>query len=102
MPLLLTLSGPPAAPRPARVVAHTHTTRKPPHKPRAQVVLRWHVEQGVVAIRKSVKTHRNKENIGVFDLELTPTRSPRSDALDNRRPGGPDPETHTSRHTRRR
>src|SRR5947208_4129282 len=37
----------------------------------AQVVLRWHIEHGVVAIPKSVKPHRIAENIDVIDFELS-------------------------------
>jgi diketogulonate reductase-like aldo/keto reductase len=59
----------------------------------AQVVLRWHVERGVVAIPKSVKPHRIEENIGVFDFELTADEVAAIDALDTGVRGGPDPET---------
>jgi len=59
----------------------------------AQVVLRWHVEHGVVAIPKSVKPHRIKENIDVFDFELTADEVAAIDALDTGVRGGPDPET---------
>ena len=37
----------------------------------AQVVLRWHVERGVSAIPKSVRSHRIAENFDVFDFKLT-------------------------------
>ncbi len=37
----------------------------------AQVVLRWHVQQGIVAIPKSANPQRIAENIDVFDFELT-------------------------------
>jgi diketogulonate reductase-like aldo/keto reductase len=59
----------------------------------AQVVLRWHVQHAVVAIPKSVKPHRIKENIDVFDFELTSDEVASIDALDTGVRGGPDPET---------
>ncbi|WP_369240254.1 aldo/keto reductase [Streptomyces sp. R21] len=37
----------------------------------AQVVLRWLVQREVVAIPKSVRVERMKENLDVFDFELT-------------------------------
>jgi 2,5-diketo-D-gluconate reductase A len=59
----------------------------------AQVVLRWHIEQGVVAIPKSVKAHRIQENSDVFDFELSADEVASIDALDTGVRGGPDPET---------
>jgi diketogulonate reductase-like aldo/keto reductase len=58
----------------------------------AQVVLRWHIEHGVVAIPKSVKPHRIAENINVFDFELTADEVAAIDALDTGVRAGPDPE----------
>jgi len=37
-----------------------------------QIVLRWHVQQGLVAIPKSQNPERLAENLAVFDFELTP------------------------------
>ncbi len=37
----------------------------------AQVVLRWHLQQEVVAIPKSVTPSRIRENLDVFDVTLS-------------------------------
>ncbi|MGC4153067.1 MAG: aldo/keto reductase [Propionicimonas sp.] len=37
----------------------------------AQVVLRWHVQQGFVVFPKSTRPERMRENLGIFDFELT-------------------------------
>ncbi len=37
----------------------------------AQVVLRWHIEQGTIVFPKTVRPERARENIALFDFELT-------------------------------
>ena len=37
----------------------------------AQVILRWHLQRGIVIIPKSVHYERMVENIDVFDFELS-------------------------------
>jgi len=59
----------------------------------AQVILRWHIEHGVVAIPKSVKPHRIEENFDVFDFALSADDVASIDALDTGVRGGPDPES---------
>lgn len=48
----------------------------------AQVVLRWHVQQGRVVIPKSSSRARLRENRGLWDFELSAEESARIDALD--------------------
>jgi diketogulonate reductase-like aldo/keto reductase len=58
----------------------------------AQVVLRWHIENGLSAIPKSVRAPRIAENIGVFDFALSPEDVATIDALDAGMRGGPNPD----------
>jgi diketogulonate reductase-like aldo/keto reductase len=38
----------------------------------AQVILRWHVQQGLIAIPRSSNPDRARENLDIFDFELGP------------------------------
>jgi diketogulonate reductase-like aldo/keto reductase len=61
----------------------------------AQVMLRWHLQQGRSVIPKSTKPQRIAENIDVFDFELTCEELAAIDALDTGRRGGPEPDAIT-------
>lgn len=58
----------------------------------AQVMLRWHLQQGRSAIPKSVTPSRIAENFAVGDFELTSAELAAIDALDTGVRGGPDPD----------
>ncbi|GAB6903126.1 aldo/keto reductase [Kineosporia succinea] len=58
----------------------------------AQVMLRWHLQQGRSAIPKSVNPGRIAENFAVFDFELTDAELEAIDALDRDKRNGPDPD----------
>jgi len=64
-------------------------------KSAAQVMLRWHLQEGRSAIPKSVKPARIAENIDVFDFELSGDELAAIDALDTGHRGGPAPEAIT-------
>ncbi|MEU3602602.1 aldo/keto reductase [Streptomyces sp. NPDC006798] len=57
----------------------------------AQVVLRWHLQSGHVAIPKSVTPSRIRENIDIFGFELDDDDLAAFAALDEGRRLGPDP-----------
>ncbi|MBQ0980740.1 aldo/keto reductase [Micromonospora sp. M61] len=57
----------------------------------AQVMMRWHVQQGRSAIPKSTKPARIAENFDVFDFALTSEELAAIDALDTGKRGGPEP-----------
>ncbi|WP_323748901.1 aldo/keto reductase [Streptomyces sp. PR69] len=57
----------------------------------AQIVLRWHLQLGNVAIPKSVTPSRIAENIDLFDFELDADDMAVFAALDEGRRLGPDP-----------
>ena len=64
-------------------------------KTAAQIMLRWHLQQGRSAIPKSTNPARIAENYDVFDFELTADELTRIDALDTGIRGGPEPDAIT-------
>jgi diketogulonate reductase-like aldo/keto reductase len=64
-------------------------------KSAAQVMLRWHLQEGRSAIPKSTKPTRIAENFDVFDFELSREEIAAIDALDTGVRGGPDPDSIT-------
>jgi len=58
----------------------------------AQVMLRWHLQQGRSAIPKSTNPARIAENFDVFGFELSPAELQTIDALDTGVRSGPDPD----------
>jgi len=74
------------------IVAIAAKHRKTP----AQVVIRWHLDSGLIAIPKTVRLERLKENIGALDFKLDGDDMRRIESLDS--PAGrmgPDPATAT-------
>ncbi|MGB0438434.1 MAG: aldo/keto reductase, partial [Mycobacterium sp.] len=67
------------------------TTGKSP----AQVVLRWHIQRGDIVFPKSVTLQRIKDNIALFDFELSAEDLDAISALDKGEGGriGPNPDT---------
>ena len=61
----------------------------------AQVMLRWHLQEGRQVIPKSVTPSRIAENIDVFDFDLTADQLAAIDSLDTGVRGGPEPEAIT-------
>jgi hypothetical protein len=61
----------------------------------AQVMLRWHMQEGRPVIPKSTKPHRIAENFDVSDFELTTDEVAAIDGLDTGKRGGPEPDAIT-------
>ena len=58
----------------------------------AQIVLRWHVQLGNIVFPKSVNPERMKENIAVFDFELSDDDVTAIDNLNEDKRRGPNPD----------
>jgi 2,5-diketo-D-gluconate reductase A len=59
----------------------------------AQVVLRWHIQNGLIVIPKSVTPERIAQNIDIFNFELSADDIATIDALNNNTRIGSDPTT---------
>ncbi|WP_041545761.1 MULTISPECIES: aldo/keto reductase [Chelativorans] len=64
-------------------------------KSAAQVMLRWHLQEGRSVIPKSTKPARIAENFDVFDFELSGEQIAAIDALDTGVRSGPEPDSIT-------
>jgi 2,5-diketo-D-gluconate reductase A len=73
----------------ATIAAHREKTP-------AQVILRWHLQLGNVVIPKSVTPERIRENIEIFDFELSEDDMAAIARLDAGDRTGPDPATFVS------
>lgn len=71
-------------------IAHQHK------KTVGQVILRWHIQIGVVPIPKATSDERQKENLDIFDFELSDNNMDRINGLtkENGRLKGQDPSRH--------
>ena len=66
-----------------------HTYGKTP----AQVILRWHVQSGLIVIPKSVKPERIRENLALFDFELSENDMRAIEGMDREQRINADPDT---------
>lgn len=62
------------------------------HKSVAQVILRWHLQRGIIVIPKSVHAERIQQNMAVFDFDLTPAEMSVIATLDKNQRGSSDPQ----------
>ena len=60
-----------------------------------QVILRWHVQNGLIPIPKSSNPGRLAENLSVFDFELSPDDMHSLDALDRHGEGAVDSDEYS-------
>ncbi|HBN5712252.1 2,5-didehydrogluconate reductase DkgA [Morganella morganii] len=58
----------------------------------AQIVIRWHLDRGLIVIPKSVTPSRIQENFGVFDFRLEKEELSQIQSLDSGTRLGPDPK----------
>lgn len=63
----------------------------------AQIVIRWHIQLGLIVIPKSTNPERIKQNADVFDFKLDNDDMSKISSLDKGARRGPDPATMNSR-----
>ena len=68
-------------------IAHSHA------KSPAQIVIRWHLQNGLVVIPKSTNEGRIRENFDVFDFELSADEMSTINSLQKGTRFGADPDT---------
>ena len=51
------------------------------NKTETQIILRWHLQNGVIAIPKTSKEDRMKENLDIFDFEIEPIDMQKIDSI---------------------
>ncbi|PST49623.1 aldo/keto reductase [Bifidobacterium callitrichos] len=61
-------------------------------KSAAQVVIRWHIQRGVVVLPKSTHAERIRQNLDVFDFNLTDADMAAVSAIDTGKRNGADPD----------
>ncbi len=61
-------------------------------KSAAQVILRWHLQNGVIIIPKSVHEERLRENADIFDFELNNEEMKQINSLNKNERYGADPD----------
>ncbi|MFA7671865.1 MAG: aldo/keto reductase [Sphaerochaetaceae bacterium] len=59
---------------------------------KAQIVLRWHIQNEIIVIPKTVHPHRLRENIDIFDFSLDSEEMKMIDSLNENKRFGPAPE----------
>jgi len=74
-----------------KVIAQLATKHE---KTPAQIILRWHIEHGLVAIPKSANPRRLRENIAIFDFCLDTDDMANLDKTECDGRIGPDPESY--------
>ncbi len=63
------------------------------HKSTAQVLIRWVLQQGIIAIPKSSKEERIRDNANVFDFTISPEDMRVLDSFNENLRMGWDPST---------
>lgn len=86
---------PSGRPQPSRLPTYAAGYGKTP----AQVMLRWHLDEGRSAIPKSVRPERIAENVALFDFALSSDERAAIDALDTGGAAAPSPRTSPSKPT---